>query len=69
MTYFLYIWLMTGGVITLPAEPTTYYTLDACNAAARKAENARLLFEGVVSKTQIRAYCSPKRLKGGANGE
>lgn len=58
----MYVWLMTAGVITLPQPPVTFYTVEACEAAARKAENARLLFEGVESKTQIRAYCVTKRI-------
>mgnify|MGYP000844824105 FL=1 len=62
MTALLFIWIMNAGVLTLAAEPQTFYTLEACNAAARKAENAGLLFEGAMTKTQVRAYCSPKKL-------
>jgi hypothetical protein len=62
MTSVLFIWVMNAGVLTLAGEPQTFYELDACLAAARKAENAPLIFEGVMSKTQIRAYCTPKRL-------
>lgn len=62
MTSVLFIWIMTAGNLALAGEPQTFYSLEACNAAARKAENASLLFEGVMTKTQVRAYCSPKRL-------
>lgn len=62
MTSLLFIWVMNAGVLTLAGEPQTFYELDACQAAARKAENANLIFEGIMSKTQIRAYCTPKRL-------
>jgi hypothetical protein len=62
MTSILFVWIMNAGAITLATEPQTFYTLEACNAAARKAENAGLLFEGVMTKTQVRAYCSPKKL-------
>lgn len=62
MTSLLFIWIMNAGAITLAGEPQTFYSLEACNAAARKAENAGVLFEGVMTKTQVRAYCSPKRL-------
>lgn len=61
MTTFLFIWMMQNGVLQKPVVKT-FYTLEACNAAARKAENAHLLFEGIMSTTQIRAYCSPKKL-------
>lgn len=62
MTSVLFIWIMQAGAITLAGEPQTFYSLEACQAAARKAENAGVLFEGVMTKTQVRAYCSPKRL-------
>lgn len=62
MTSVLFIWIMQAGAITLAGEPQTFYSLEACHAAARKAENAGLLFEGVMTKTQVRAYCSPKKL-------
>ena len=62
MTSVLFIWIMNAGALSLASEPQTFYSLEACNAAARKAENASLLFEGVMTKTQVRAYCSPKRL-------
>ena len=62
MTSLLFIWIMSGGVLRLEGEPQTFYELEACNAAARKAENAHLLFEGAMTKTQIRAYCAPKKL-------
>lgn len=62
MTSVLFIWMMTAGELKLVNEPQTFYSLEACQAAARKAENAYLLFEGVMTKTQVRAYCSPKRL-------
>ena len=62
MTSLLFIWVMNAGVLTLAGEPQTFYELDACLAAARKAENSPLIFEGVMSKTQIRAYCTPRRL-------
>lgn len=62
MTSLLFIWVMNAGVLTLAGDPQTFYSLDACNAAARKAENAHLIFEGVMTKTQVRAYCTPKRL-------
>ncbi len=62
MTSLLFIWIMTAGSLTMAGEPQTFYSLDACQAAARKAENAAVLFEGVMTKTQVRAYCAPKRL-------
>ncbi len=62
MTSLLFIWIMNAGSLTMAGEPQTFYSLEACQAAARKAENASLLFEGVMTKTQVRAYCSPKRL-------
>ncbi len=62
MTSVLFIWIMTAGSLAMAGEPQTFYSLEACQAAARKAENAYLLFEGVMTKTQVRAYCAPKRL-------
>lgn len=62
MATLLYIWVLSQGQLRLEGKPESYYTLEACNAAARKAENARLLFEGAMTDDQIRAYCSPKRL-------
>lgn len=61
MTSVLFIWALAQGVLA-PPTTETFYTLEACQAAARKAENSLVLFEGQRPDAQIRAYCSPKRI-------
>lgn len=45
MTSVLFIWVLAQGVLA-PPTTETFYTLEACQAAARKAENSLVLFEG-----------------------
>lgn len=61
MTSVLFIWVLTQGVLQPPVTET-FYTLDACQAAARKAENAPLIFSAPMPDVEVRAYCSTKRL-------
>lgn len=61
MTAVLFIWVLSQGALATPVTET-FYTLEACQAAARKAENSIILFEGQRPDAQIRAYCSLKRL-------
>ena len=60
MTSVLFIWVLTAGALAPPVTET-FYTLEACQAAARKAENTRLQLR-TGPDTLIVAYCSPKRL-------
>lgn len=63
MTFLLFIWSLNNGVLQLETkEPPVYYELKACQAAARKAENAALLFEGIATKARISAYCTPRKV-------
>lgn len=61
MTTLLFIWSLTAGQLQLAATET-FYTLEACQAAARNAENAHFLFQDKPVDTEIRATCSTKRL-------
>ncbi|MGT1179998.1 hypothetical protein ACVPRA_18240 [Salmonella enterica subsp. enterica serovar Enteritidis] len=62
MTSILFIWVVSAGQLQL-AGTETFYTLDACQAAARAAENAHFLFQGdKPNDSEVRAICSPKRL-------
>ena len=63
MSYLLFIWSLTNGVLVLESkDPPVYYELTACQAAARKAENAPLLFEGITPEVKISAYCTPRKI-------
>ncbi|HCP0786307.1 TPA: hypothetical protein OCP62_004340 [Escherichia coli] len=62
MTSILFIWTLTACQLQLAATET-FYSLDACQAAARAAENAHFLFQGdKPNDPEVRAICSPKRL-------
>lgn len=62
MTSVLFIWVLTAGQMQLAASET-FYTLEACQSAARAAENAHFLFQGdKPNDSEVRAICSPKRL-------
>ena len=61
MTSILFIWTLTAGQLQLAATET-FYSLEACQAAARNAENAHFLFQDKPIDTEVRAICSPKRL-------
>lgn len=63
MTTVLFIWVMSQGVLQPPVTET-FYTVEACAAAARKAENALLSFPDRQADTRIVSYCSTKRLTG-----
>lgn len=60
MTSILFIWVLSAGVLERPVTET-FYTVEACEAAARKAYNTRLQLPAGPDTTII-AYCSPKRL-------
>lgn len=61
MTSLLFIWTLTAGQLQLAATET-FYSLEACQAAARSAENAHFLFQDKPIDTEVRATCSTKRL-------
>lgn len=61
MTTLLFIWTLTAGQLQLVATET-FYSLEACQAAARNAENAHFLFQDKPIDTEVRATCSTKRL-------
>ncbi|ECN2450283.1 hypothetical protein ACSDT0_004457 [Salmonella enterica] len=62
MTSILFIWVLSAGQMHLAATET-FYTLEACQVAARAAENAHFLFQGDRPiDSEVRAICSPKRL-------
>lgn len=61
MTSILFIWVLSAGQMHLAATET-FYSLEACQAAARNAENAHFLFQDKPIDTEVRAICSPKRL-------
>lgn len=61
MTTLLFIWTLTAGQLQ-PAATETFYSLEACRAAARNAENAHFLFQDKPIDTEVRATCSTKRL-------
>lgn len=61
MTTLLFIWTLTAGQLQLAATET-FYSLEACQAAARNAENAHFLFQDKPIDTEVRATCSTKRL-------
>lgn len=45
------------------AATETFYSMEACQSAARAAENAHFLFQGdKPNDSEVRAICSPKRL-------
>ena len=45
------------------AASETFYSMEACQSAARAAENAHFLFQGdKPNDSEVRAICSPKRL-------
>lgn len=60
MTTVLFVWILSQGQLTLGATET-FYTLEACQVAARAAENAPLIFS-VRPDVEIRGICSTKRL-------
>lgn len=61
MTTLLFIWTLTAGQLQLVATET-FYSLEACQPAARNAENAHFLFQDKPIDTEVRATCSTKRL-------
>lgn len=62
MTSILFIWVLTSGHMQLTAAET-FYSMEACQSAARAAENAHFLFQGDKPiDSEVRAICSPKRL-------
>lgn len=61
MTSVLFIWVLTAGQLHLEGIET-FYTLEACQTAARAAENAPLIFTDRPTDTQVRAFCNTKRL-------
>ena len=61
MTSILFIWVLTAGQMQLAASET-FYSMEACQSAARAAENAHFLFQYKPIDTEVRAICSPKRL-------
>lgn len=60
MTSVLFIWVLSQGALQPPVTET-FYTVEACQAAARKAENTLLSFPEL-GDARIFAYCAPKRL-------
>lgn len=65
MTSILFIWVLSAGQMHLAATET-FYSMEACQSAARAAENAHFLFQGdkgdKPDDSEVRAICSPKRL-------
>nr|DAG24639.1 MAG TPA: hypothetical protein [Caudoviricetes sp.] len=62
MTSILFIWVLSAGQMHLAASET-FYSMEACQSAARAAENAHFLFQGdKPNDSEVRAICSPKRL-------
>lgn len=61
MVSILFIWVMMGGQIHLEGSET-FYTLEACQVAARAAENAPLTFTNRPEDIQVRGICATKRL-------
>lgn len=45
MTSILFIWVLSAGQMQLTASET-FYSMEACQSAARAAENAHFLFQG-----------------------
>ncbi|EDW9898068.1 hypothetical protein GTL58_004363 [Salmonella enterica] len=60
MTSVLFIWVLNAGQVHLEGIET-FYTLEACQTAARNAENAPMAF-AESSDVQVRAFCNTKRL-------
>lgn len=62
VTSILFIWVLHAGQMQLVASET-FYSMEACQSAARAAENAHFLFQGdKPNDSEVRAICSPKRL-------
>lgn len=62
VTSILFIWVLSAGQMHLAASET-FYSMGACQSAARAAENAHFLFQGdKPNDSEVRAICSPKRL-------
>ncbi len=62
MTSILFIWVLSAGHTQLAAAET-FYSMEACQSAARTAENVHFLFQGdKPNDSEVRAICSPKRL-------
>lgn len=61
MTTVLFVWVLSAGQLHLEATET-FYTLEACQVAARNAENAPLAFPDRPEDFQVRAFCNTKRL-------
>lgn len=62
MTSILFIWVLSAGQMQLAASET-FYSMGACQSAARAAENVHFLFQGDKPiDSEVRAICSPKRL-------
>lgn len=60
MTSVLFIWVLNASQVHLEGAET-FYTLEACQTAARNAENAPLAFADRAD-VQVRAFCNTKRL-------
>lgn len=61
MTCILFIWVLYAGQMRLAATEM-FYSMEACQSAARAAENAHFLFQGdKPNDSEVRAICSPKR--------
>lgn len=60
MASVLFIWVMNAGVVHLEGM-MTFYSLEACQTAARNAENAPLAFSDR-SDVQVKAFCNTKKL-------
>lgn len=62
MTSILFIWVLYAGQMHLAAAET-FYSMEACQSAARATENAHFLFQGdKPNDSEVRAICSSKRL-------
>lgn len=61
MTSVLFIWVLSAGQIHLEGIET-FYTLEACQTAARAAENAPLTFTDRPEDIQVRGICATKRI-------
>ena len=57
MTSILFIWVLSAGQMHLAASET-FYSIEACQSAARAAENAHFLFQGdKPNDSEVRAIC------------
>lgn len=61
MVTILYVYIISQGVL-YPPTTETYYTHAACFDAAKQAENLGIKLAERFPKTEISAYCTPKKL-------